>query len=338
MNDFSKIGYEYGLKPHIVLIGDNAFSNYFAEAKCLGLIYVFGSDEKDNQIPVQIAFLFQKEDPAKKFLGCLMYRIERSNNDGDAVSIEFIENNKGGYTIAVFPEMNRFIDRNVPKHLKDKITPVMMIQTHFKEIDSISPYYYTFKTNYKKAGKIAVGYVIGTPSKIKKQSEKYFLKTKFNFYEKGDKPKNSSAELYDFIQKNKIPKKGVYPKPPKETKEEISTKRLSEIKDFFPVTYNKLNNQGWLIELVQELEKKYEIDIIIQAICNLILFERLKQEKDLSPNFTKRGYPIKILDYLISTFESFSSYFPTDDFFTIDKIVNQIKNDQQELKAYLKKQ
>ncbi len=337
MNDFSKIGYEYGLKPHMVLIGDVDFSNYFSEAKCLGLIYVFGFDNKNNQIPVQIAFLFQNEGPAKKFLDCLMNWIERSNNDGDAVSIEFIENNKGGYTIAIFPEMNRFIDRCVPKHLKDRISPVMMTQTHFKEIDSVSSNYYAFKANYKKVGKIAVGYVIGSPNKIEKQSDKYFIKTEFQFYEKGKMPQNSSAEMYDYIQKDKTFDKENRPKPPKETTGEIAKRRLEEIKTFFPVTYNKLNNQGWLSDLVQELSKKYEKDIIIQAICNLILFERLKQEKDLSPDFTKTGYPINILDYLLSTFESFSSYFPTADFFTMKKIENQIKNDQCELKEYLKK-
>jgi hypothetical protein len=119
--------------------------------------------------------------------------------------------------------------------------------------------------------------------------------------------------------------------------EEIAGRRDEGIKTFFPVTYNKLNNQAWLSTLVQELNEKYEKDIIIQAICNLILFERLKREKDLSPDFTKTGYPINILDYLLSTFESFSSYFPTDDFFTMEKVENQIKNDQHELNEYLKK-
>jgi hypothetical protein len=337
MNDFSKIGYEYGLKPHMILIGDIDFSKYFTEAKCLGLIYAFGINEANNQVPVQIAFLFQNEEPAKKFLNCLMNWIERSNNDGDAVSIEFIENNKGGYAIAIFPEMNRFIDRNVPKHLKDRISPIMMTQTHFKEIDSISLNYYAFKTNYKKAERIAVGYAIGSPNKIEKQSDKYFIKTEFNFYEKGKIPQNSSAEMYDYIQKEKIFDKENRPKPPKETTEEIAKRRLDEIKIFFPVTYNKLNNQGWLSNLVKEVNKKYEKNIIIQAICNLILFERLKQEKNLSPDFTKNGYPTRILDYLVSTFESFSSFFPTVDFFTEEKIENQIKNDRHELNEYLKK-
>lgn len=91
------------------------------------------------------------------------------------------------------------------------------------------------------------------------------------------------------------------------------------------------------MNLQQELNEKYENEIIVQAICNLILFERLKQEKDLSSDFTKAGYPTRILDYLISTYESFSSYFPTEDFFSIEKIEYQIKNDQRELNEYLKK-
>lgn len=337
MNDFSKIGYEYGIKPYLVLLSDINFSEYFVEAKCLGLLYMFGIDENNNQIPVQMAFIFQNEKPAERFLNCLMNWIEHSNNDGDAVSIEFIENNKGGYTVAIFPEMNRFMDRCVPEHLKDRISPIMMVQTQFKEIISVSPSYFAFKANHKKAEKIAIGYVIGTPNKIEKQSEKYFIKTEFNFFEKGKFPQNSSAEIYDCIPKNKTLDKQNRLKPPKETIEEIKIRRIEEIKTFFPITYNKLNNQDWLSNILQELNVKFEQDTIIQAICNLILFERLKQEKNLSTDFTKQGYPINILEYLLSTFESFTSYFPADDFFTMENIENQIKNDQHELSDYLKK-
>lgn len=337
MHNFSKIGYEYGLKPYMALISDIEFSKYFAEAKCLGLLYLFGIDSNDNHIPVQIAFIFQNEKPAEKFMDCLMSWVEHSNNDGDAVSLEFIENDKGGYTIAIFPEINRFMDRCVPKHLKDRISPIMMVQTHFKEIESVSPSYYAFKTNHKKTEKIAIGYVIGTSNKIEKQSDKYFIKTEFKFYEKGKFLQNSSAEMYNYIQKNKTFNKQNHLKPPKETIEKIEERRPEEIKTFFPVTYNKLSNQDWLSNIVQELNVKYEKDTIIQAICNLILFERMKQEKDLSADFTKHGYSIHILDYLLSTFESFSSYFPPNDFFTTQKVENQIKNDQHQLSEYLKK-
>jgi len=337
MLDFSKIGYEYGIKPHMVLIGDIDFAEYFQKAKCIGLMYMFGVDNSNNRIPAQIAFMFQNEEPAKKFLDCLLNWIERSNNDGDAVSIEFIENNKDGYTLAIFPEMNRFIERNIPLHLKDRISPIMMIQTQYKEIDSVSPSYHAFKANYKEKRKIAVGYVIGNPNKIEKKSDKYFVKTEFKFYEKGNTPQNSSADMYSYIEQNKIFDRENRPHPPIESKKEISERRNKEMKNFFPVTYNRLNNQGWLMNLQQELCRKHEKDIIIQAICNIILLERLKQEKNLSSDFTKAGYPTRILDYLISTYESFSSYFPTEDFFSIEKIEYQIKNDQRELNEYLKK-
>jgi hypothetical protein len=143
--------------------------------------------------------------------------------------------------------------------------------------------------------------------------------------------------MYSYIEQNKTFDRENRPHPPIESKKEVSERRKKEIRNFFPVTYNKLNNQGWLMNLQQELNEKYENEIIVQAICNLILFERLKQEKDLSSDFTKAGYPMRILDYLISTYESFSSYFPTEDFFSIEKIEYQIRNDQRELNEYLKK-
>ena len=36
-------------------------------------------------------------------------------------SNNFIENNKGGYTLSISPELNRFVERMIPKNLKDKV-------------------------------------------------------------------------------------------------------------------------------------------------------------------------------------------------------------------------
>ena len=135
-NNFSNIGYDYGVKPFFMIVGDIEFSDLFKKADCKGMLYIFGKEDTGEMVPVQMAFLFQNEEPAEKFLDILLGWIAKSNNDGDAVSIEFIENDKGGYTLSISPEINRFHDRMIPKHLKNKVTPIFMIQTHFKEIDT----------------------------------------------------------------------------------------------------------------------------------------------------------------------------------------------------------
>lgn len=335
-NDFSNIGFDFGVKPFFIIVGDIEFSDLFRKADCKGILYIFEKRETDEMIPVQMAFLFKNEEPAEKFLNILLGWIEKSNNEGDAVSIDFIENNTGGYTLAISPEMNRFHERMIPKNLKNRVTPIFMIQSHFKEIDSLGQNYLNFKANCKKAEKIAVGYVIGTPGKIEKQSKKYFTKTEFNFYTQDNIPSDSVANSYNATQDASSFDPKTLPKPPKDTIEEISQRRISEMKSLLPLTYNKLKNL-WLVETQKRLGVNYPSEIIVQAICNLTIFERLKQIKDLSPDFTKSGYPNRILDYLIETYESFDSYYPPDEFYTDKRIINQIQNDKNELETYLSK-
>lgn len=335
-NDFSNIGFDYGLKPHFILVGDIEFSELFTKADCRGILYMFAQGKRDELIPVQMAFIFQNEEPAEKFLNILLSWVEKSDNDGDAVSIDFIENNKGGYTLSISPEINRFVERMIPKNLKDKVNPIMMVQTHYKEIDTLGQNYLNFKANYKKVEKIAVGYIIGTPKKIVKQSKRYFTKKEFNFYKEDEIPTNSVALGYRATQKLSGFDPKTLPKPPKETINEISQRRITELKSLLPLTYNRLKNL-WLGDTQERLTQIYTPEIIMQAICNLSIFERLKKIEDLSPDFTKSGYPNRILDYLIETYESFYSYYPPDEFYTDELIIRQIQNDKNELETYLSK-
>ncbi|MDR6460481.1 hypothetical protein J2786_003615 [Chryseobacterium vietnamense] len=336
-NNFTKIGFDYGVKPFFILLGDMEFSDLFKKADCRGVVYIFRQGENEEEmIPVQMAFMFQNEEPAEKFMDNLLGWISKSNDEGDAVSMEFIENNEGGYTIAISPEIDRFHNRMIPKNLRNRVTPIFMVQTHFKKIDTLGQNYLNFKANYSKADGIAIGYVIGNANKIIKQSKKYFIKKDFHFCKQDDISNNSTAMTYKAVKGKSSFDPSKLPKPPKESIEKITERRVSEMKSLLPLTYNKLNNL-WLGDIQKKLSETYDFEIIKQAICNLTIFERLKQMDNLSPDFTKEGYPNRIQEYLLGTYESFDSYYPSDDFYTEELIVNQVKNDQRELENYLKK-
>lgn len=332
--DFSNIGYDYGIKPFFMLLGDMEFSELFTKAGCIGVLYIFGKSSQGEMYPVQLAFLFQNEDPAEKFMDIILGWVTKSNNDGDAVAIDFIENNKGGYTLSISPEINRFIERMLPKHLRDKVNPIIMLQSHFKEIDVLGQNYLNFKENYKKTEKIGVGYVIGTPTKIAKQSKRYFMKKEFNFFKENEIPSNSITSSYKATQEISTFNPKDIQKPPKDSIKEIADRRIVEMRELLPLTYTKLSDQ-WLGEVQKRLSSKYDPEIIKQAICNLTIFERLKLNLELGPDFTKSGYPTRILEYLLSTYESFDSYYPQDEFYSDEKIINQIENDNKELENYL---
>lgn len=334
--DLSGVGYDYGIKPFFLLVGGVEFSDLFIKAGCRGMIYMFGEGGPDGPIPVQMGFLFKNEEPAKKFLDILLGWVENSDNDGDAVAIDFIENNKGGYTISIAPEVRRFEKRMIPKELRDHVTPLFMLGSHFKEIDTLGENYLKFKKNYKKNDGIAIGYYIGVPGKIEKQSEKYFVKREFNFFKQDDIPDSSMAKAYNAAVENKEFDPAKLPKPQGLTKDQIDKRRTHEMKRLLPLTLNRLENL-WLADLIKELEKDYPNELVYQAICNLTVFERLKQSGELSPDFVKTGYANRIIEYLLQTFESFDAYYPPDEFFTKEKVLRQMSNDKKELVNYLNK-
>ena len=56
-NDFSNIGFDYGVKPFFMLVGDIEFSDLFKKADCRGMLYIFEKSETEEMIPVQMAIL-----------------------------------------------------------------------------------------------------------------------------------------------------------------------------------------------------------------------------------------------------------------------------------------
>lgn len=334
--DFEKIGFDFGIRPPLMLVGDMSFSESFTKANCLGVVYLFQESEQGERIPVQIAFIFENEGPAEEFLESLLSWVEKSEGDGDAVGLDFIENTDGGYTIAIYPEMEHFISRMIPKHLEGQVSPMAMLQTHFKRFDALGENYKNFKKNYGARNDIAIGYLIGNPNKIVKQSERYFKKKQFNFYSEPDIPQNSPAHSYKATLdiSNFDPSK--LDKPPKEPIEEIRQRRESQIKTLLPLTRKKIDN-GWLNEVIQSLSDEYDSSEIHQAICNLVVFERLGRNPDLKGEFLEHGHLLNILEHLLSTFESFDSFYPDDSFFTKSRLEEQIIKDRMELHNYLSK-
>lgn len=332
--NFAKVGHDFGVKPYYMLVGGMEFSDLFKKADCNGVMYGFEKNDDNEFIPKQMAFVFKNENPAKRFLDILFRWIEESGGDGDTVSISFIENKKGGYTIGISHDLESFINKMIPKELKDKVCPLMVLGNHYKEIDNVSESYKKFRMNYMKSGGIAVGYVIGDARDLNnvKPSEKYFIKKKFQFPQYDDIESlayKATQEVVDLKDKEK------YPEPPKESIEDISTNRLIEMRSYLPVTSDKLKKL-WLNDIINELKSQSSIDLIKQAICNLIIIERIKRNTDFCRNIKKLNSST-LLEYLVYNFESFDSYFPPDHFFRKGKIIRQMQNDKKELHAHLKR-
>lgn len=335
--DFTNTGYDYGIIPQMLLCGDFSFAEYFKDADCFGLLYHFFKSDQGESIPISLDFMFKNEQPAEKFMDILISWTEAADSDGNAVTIDFIEKNDVGYTVAISPEPNRFIERMVPKHLIGKICPNPILVVQFKEIDEVSASYLNFKANFCKAEKIKIGYVIATPHSTFNYSKKYFTKNEFKFYIENDIPNNGIAAMYKIVENKSVVYEQQLPDDAffKPSMNDIITRRIDEIQTLLPITNHKLNNQ-WLRAIKNKLNKQFDSLTIDQAICNLIIIERIKQDSTfLIEVDDKTQLNFVIFNYLHSTYESFNSYYPPDNFFYEELIIKQIQNDKNELEKYL---
>lgn len=326
-------GMDYGIKPKMILVSDMTFVSELQEAKFNGFIYVFCPDYNGDLVPSEVGFRFENEEHAEKFFDSLVSWREKSNGNSKAVNLEFVELNGGDYTIVVSPDMEMFIERMIPDYMRDRIDPLTMVASrNFRIIDQ-SGNFKNFRDKYVEGRRIVVRYYTFEKDGTVRPSEKYFIKTEFSFYKEDELPKDSQAYL------NLKGRKKDLKRPPKIAADhpELIKQRSKDLNYFFPVTLDKLNTENWLNEVIGTINKSYTKDQVIQAICNLILLERLKRDDKHQIDINKRGYDLDIIYYLTETFESFDSHFPEDKYFTKQAVEKQIRSDAKFLKEKLEK-
>lgn len=323
------VGLDYGIKPTMALLSNIEFPDLFKKANCSGLMYGFCPDSSGEEIPHELSFMMQNENYAEQFLNILIQWKDNSGGDSNAVALEFVELKNGEYTLVISPDNHLLMERLVPDHLKDRVNPRLITMSQGKAGMRIGKNYLTFRDKYLKDRRIVVRFTIFKDGKYIKQSSKYFIKTEFQFYNEDNIPNSSNAIL---AVGNKPGFK--LPKPPKieVNDENLLKRRHSELKYFFPIVCDRVINEKWLESVTSTINKTYTRDQTLQAICNLILFERLQLQKPMAVDFNSASYDMSILEYLMANFESFDSYMPNDTFFTKQKIENQIRLDAKFLK------
>jgi hypothetical protein len=316
-------GMDYGIKPKMMLVSDIEFQSELQKANFTGFMYIFCPDYNGDLIPAEVGFRFEDEKHAESFFDSLIAWCEKSNGESKAVSLEFVEMNNGDYTIVVAPDMEMLIKRMVPEHMLDRIDPLVVMASRSLRIIDQSGNFKKFRDQYVEGRRIVVRYFIFDKDGMARPSEKYLVKTEFSFYKEDEMPKDSHA------YSNLKGKKKALKKPPKIALNhpELFKQREKNLNYFFPVTLDKLKTEQWLSNVIATINKSYEEDQINQAICNLVLLERLKKGSDSQIHPNKIGYDLDIIIYLSETFESFDSYFPADTYFTKQVIEKQIRAD-----------
>lgn len=314
-------GFDYGIKPTIMIVGDIEFNEFIVKGEMRGLGYISIPKNALENTPLKVVLLFENEMYGKKTMRCFNKWIEGSNGNGEALGLDIIEHKDGGYVLCLYQDIDCLIKRNVPDYLLEWVTPIYTGITYFKEIDNVSENY----INMKKALKFTQCHISGGTFKKQFIELPEIVKSKINIYSEDAIPKNSHLQSYN--RKESLNLAHNKEQFNSEINKDIEEKREKNIKYFYPITYNKVIKQGFINNIISELENNYDKVIILQAICNITLYDRLKQEEKLQ--ILNQNCYMNILQYLLDNYESIESYYPDESEFTKEKIIEQIEKDKE---------
>lgn len=311
------IGFDYSIKPTIMIVGDIEFPNLIKESEILGLGYISIPYRFNDPRELAIALIFKDEIKGQKVMERFSEWIKQSNNDISAFCFDIIEKDDNSYVICFHQNEKLLIERNVPFELIPWINPIITKLTYFKNIHNRSELYYRFKkaSSFKKCniyGSDKTGTILNIENRV--------VLGNINFY--NEKEINENSHLYGYNPNNVV----------SINKEEIQINHMNRIKNikyFFPVLYNEIIKRKYVGELFEELLNDFEEDVIIQAICNLVLEYRMTQE---GINI-KSIQDVNILEYLVNNYETPNSKFIDFNQCTKEDILEQIARD----KEYYKK-
>ncbi|MBG9453509.1 hypothetical protein ABE61_05295 [Lysinibacillus sphaericus] len=320
------ISIEYGLNPHIGVVGDFDFLNDFNRAEFLGIGYLDPYFTQNIDNGVGIALIFDDKTNGEKAFNNLLRWMDYSDGDGDAVSIEIIENSSG-YTLCLFPNEKKLMERTYNKHLLKWVNPLTMIPIYYKKIDYFSNEYKGFKKQIKDEPLLIFA--------VDKEfdflaGKRYLKKYEVNIYNEQNIPEKSP----NYMHFKKLGKEG-YEDSIKRihnvSKDIIEKIRMDKIKYFFPLTYEKILNCDNLYERYLFFESEYSIEQIIQALCNINLYERILNGNLIQEIEDDENIQLNILEYLYENPEVFESHFIDFEQVPIEKLRLQLISDKNQM-------
>lgn len=319
-------GFDYAIKPKIMIVADVEFSELIRKASIFGLGYISIPQNALVNQPLQIALIFNNEEYGRKAMLSFHNWINSSNGDVDAFIMDIIEKKDGGYVLCFYQGIECLINRNIPSYLRKWVTPLIASATHFKEIENVSGDYLRFKN----ALQFSRCHIIGATKYKLFTDIPDIVKTKINIYTEDNIPEGSPIVGYKPLTREEIKKS-------RKTFDKIQQENLEEERDrslkyFFPITYEKIR-RGFLHEIVGELQEKHNKSQITQGICNLILQFRIEKDKDIDTKSKEWG-PMDILEYLMDKHESPRSFFPNTNDISKEVLVKQMNADSEFLKDY----
>jgi hypothetical protein len=156
-------------------------------------------------------------------------------------------------------------------------------------------------------------------------------KMKVEFYKEEDLTDNSPESAYFRMKASRSTKHEFRRKPLPESVENISKRRIEKLRDFLPITLERLEYTPIFKDSRTDLKKNGFFDWqIIQAACNIVVSFRLCNCIHYATLKTKSAQ-MTILEHLLNEVERPDTIYPPEHFFSKENLKKQIVADMLEL-------
>jgi hypothetical protein len=154
-----RVGCDFGVRPRCTVLTDVDFVDHLKAHQALGygVLPSFGLLIK----PPVLYYLFDDENSARKCFTIFKKWVDYSN-DGDAVSLTFIEFDDGAYGLITAPDLDRLIDRTLPSSVREEFEPLAITANRMLEVPRQSDHYRWFKAAVTASPFVVVPEIVGS--------------------------------------------------------------------------------------------------------------------------------------------------------------------------------
>jgi hypothetical protein len=326
------VGCDYGIKPAMGIMGDTEFPDLLRRGlMALGYARLpqFGSFVQ----PPLLAMLFNSGEIARDCFAIFEGWAERSE-DGDAVSMSFIEFENGEYGLCIYPNQNMLMERCVPAELRAEVDPLVPCIGHLKMFPKQSEWYRWFKDAVRD------GPFLFAPSTQEADLLDLAIpKRQVDFYREEEVPDHTIEaallRLHNGTLDDSVTSQTEHPHTlPAPSK--IASRRSRQLDSFFPVTLERLRHHENFQRAKEELlSQGFQLWQISQAACNIVLQARAPELFQESNNASEDGPlempKVRMLYYLVSNYESITVTIPSAEELRTEGLRRQIAADARDL-------
>ncbi len=327
------VGYDYGTKPRMMVVGDMEFPSLLGD-NLLALAYAVEPQFGALVDAPMLVMVFESEATGRECFRHFKGWCEASGS-GDAVALGFVELGTTEYVMCLYPEHERLVQRIIPDTYRPEVVPIIFTVGHSKTFPRQSGGYDWFK---RAVGRSPFVVAPATPDGSV-MTDMAFYKTEVGFYREDDLPENSMELSLMRIRLDEEDTHGPEPVETEASPREAAERRRSQLSRFFPVTLERLSFapdfQRTLGQLTGEGYQEWQV---LQAGCNLALRSYApdlfspSEEDDDSAEEPNRA---DILDYLLNQSEDAMGTFPPTGEMTASALREQIAADIRHLLSYV---